>query len=388
MKQDYNCQKRILAADNEKLLDTEKQKLKLVEAKLDEKCAELVNVKTDHEQEKARIITDLTERLNNSEELLERVKSEKRSQAKLHEKSLNDLKASQDLYCSELKSQNDELRREVEAERVRFGKLKDKYHSEKLEANAKQSKLEQDLFLASENLAQSEANKERLDNEITQLDKQRKEQLLELGVLREKEKQEAEVRYIKAFQKAELEIKNQCELKLQEKIAAFKKKHRKELDMLDAHLKNVEASYKDKCTEYDHRKSEFSAQIEKLQRFKDKEQSTYQANLDQMRQEFEENLHCERLAAEERVAEIMADCEMERTRVERAERRIEKLGREHRNEIDDLKSKFSRDTEDLLPKSVQMEFESTIDSLHGELKDLRRTVKTMMASNQRKLQIG
>lgn len=56
------------------------------------------------------------------------------------------------------------------------------YHSEKLEANAKQSKLEQDLFLASENLAQSEANKERLDNEITQLDKQRKEQLLELGV--------------------------------------------------------------------------------------------------------------------------------------------------------------------------------------------------------------
>lgn len=57
------------------------------------------------------------------------------------------------------------------------------------------------------------------------------------------------MRYIKAFQKAELEIKNQCELKLQEKIAAFKKKHRKELDMLDAHLKNVEASYKDKCTE-------------------------------------------------------------------------------------------------------------------------------------------
>ena len=125
-----------------------------------------------------------------------------------------------------------------------------------------------------------------------------------------------------------------------------------------------------------------------LQWFKDKEQSSYQQNIEQLRQEFEESLHCERASTEERVAEIMADCEMERTRVERAERRIEKLGRDHRNEIDDLKSKFSRDTEDLLPKSVQSEFECTIDALHGELKDLRKTVKTLMASNQRKFQLG
>ena len=58
-------------------------------------------------------------------------------------------------------------------------------------------------------------------------------------------------------------------------------------------------------------------------------------------EEFEESLRCERMNNEEKIAEIMADCEMERTRVERAERRIEKLGREHRDEIDNLTIKFN-----------------------------------------------
>merc|ERR1712157_589941 len=116
------------------------------------------------------------------------------------------------------------------------------------------------------------------------------------------------------------------------------------------------------------------------QNCKDKELNEYQKNLENLKLEFEESIRCERLNAEERIAEILADCEMERTRVERAERRIEKLGREHRNEIDDLKIKFSRDTEDLLPKNVQVEFENTIDSLQKELKDLRRTVKTLMGA--------
>lgn len=153
-------------------------------------------------------------------------------------------------YSTELKTQNADLRNELESERAKYSKLKDKFHSEKLTANAKNSKLEQDLYLASENFAQSETNRERLDNELTDLDKQRKEQLLELGVLREKEKQEAEVRYIKAFKKAELEIKNQAELKTQEKLEGFRKKNRKTLEVLEAQLKTVESSYRDKCGEY------------------------------------------------------------------------------------------------------------------------------------------
>jgi len=238
--------------------------------------------------------------------------------------------------------------------------------------------LEQDLYLASENFAQSETNRERLDNELTDLDKQRKEQLLELGVLREKEKQEAEVRYIKAFKKAELEIRNQAELKTQEKLDGFKKKNRKTLEVLEAQLKTVESSYRDKCGEYDNRKNEFHNQIEKLQRIKDKEMNDYNKNLEMLKNEFSESLRCERMQAEERIAEIMADCEMERTRVERAERRIEKLGREHRDDIDNLKMNANRENEDLLPREVQSEFEHTIDGLQKELKDLRRTVKTLM----------
>merc|ERR1712154_595051 len=91
---------------------------------------------------------------------------------------------------------------------------------------------------------------------------------------------------------------------------------------------------------------------------------------------------------EERLAEIMADCEMERTRVERAERRIEKLGREHRDEIDNLTIKFNKDNEDLLPKEVQVEFENTITKLQKELKDLRRTVKTLMSGNSNLMEIA
>lgn len=292
------------------------------------------------------------------------------------------------MYSTELKSQNEDLRKELESERAKFAKLKDRWHSDKLEANAKSSKLEQDLYLANENFAQSEANRERLDDELTELDKQRKEQLLELGVLREKEKQEAEVRYIKAFKKAELEIKNQAELKTQEKLDVFRKKNRKTLEVLEAQLKTVESSYKDKCIEYENRKNEFEKQIEKLQRIKDKEMQDYNKNLAGLKEEFEESLRCERMNNEERIAEIMADCEMERTRVERAERRIEKLGREHRDEIDNLTIKFNKDNEDLLPKEVQVEFENTITKLQKELKDLRRTVKTLMSGNSNLMEMA
>ena len=91
-------QKRLLNVDFEKQMDTEKQKLKLIEAKLDDKCAELVDSKTAHEQEKAKIITDMTERLNIETEAVERVKAEKKSAAKLADKSLADLKKSHEMY--------------------------------------------------------------------------------------------------------------------------------------------------------------------------------------------------------------------------------------------------------------------------------------------------
>ena len=40
-----------------------------------------------------------------------------------------------------------------------------------------------------------------------------------------------------------------------------------------------------------------------------------------------------------------AECELEKGRVERCDRRIEKMEMEHRNEMDDLKTKFCKDTE-------------------------------------------
>ena len=91
-------QKRILTVDFEKQLDSEKQKLKLVQQKLDEKYSELVDVKTENEQEKAKIISDWTERLNNESEQIERIKSEKKQAARLADKSLKDLKQSHETY--------------------------------------------------------------------------------------------------------------------------------------------------------------------------------------------------------------------------------------------------------------------------------------------------
>jgi len=91
-------QKRLITVDFDKMLETEKQKLKLVENKLDEKCAEMVNTQTANEEEKAKIITDMTERLNNETETVERVKSERRSALKLADKSLIDLKKSHEMY--------------------------------------------------------------------------------------------------------------------------------------------------------------------------------------------------------------------------------------------------------------------------------------------------
>merc|ERR1712173_206368 len=44
LNQDFSMQKRIMSVDFEKQLESEKQKLKLVQQKLDEKCSELVDV--------------------------------------------------------------------------------------------------------------------------------------------------------------------------------------------------------------------------------------------------------------------------------------------------------------------------------------------------------
>merc|ERR1712127_1018326 len=105
IKQDFNMQKRLITVDFDKMLETEKQKLKLVENKLDEKCAEIVQTQTANEEEKAKIITDMTERLNNETEAVECVKSERKSALRLADKSLIDLKKSHEMYSTELKTQ-------------------------------------------------------------------------------------------------------------------------------------------------------------------------------------------------------------------------------------------------------------------------------------------
>merc|ERR1712071_530923 len=104
---------------------------------------------------------------------------------------------------------------------------------------------------------------------------------------------------------------------------------------------------------------------------KDREMNDYSKTIEVMKMEYEEQIMRERVTAEERISEIAADLEMERTRVERGDRRM-----------DELKLKFSKDVEDLLPKSIQHEFESTIDSLRSQVKDLHKTVRSLMSQHR------
>ena len=110
--------------------------------------------------------------------------------------------------------------------------------------------------------------------------------------------------------------------------------------------------------------------------------------INELKLTYEDLLHKERNNTEEKITEYTAELQLEKTRLERAERRLQQAELFHRNEIDDLKMKFSKETEDLLPKTVQSEFESTINHLREQVSGLHRTVKSLVAKHKVQGMVG
>ena len=281
-----------------------------------------------------------------------------------------------------MKNSLSELNAKLEKERNESNNERETRNLEIRNHLKKVSHLEQDLFLANENYSQMEEKAEKLNNELNDLEKRRKQQLLDLGILREQEKQESERKHLQNFEKAAGKMKNEFSMKLEDKLNNLRKKHRKELECLDVQLKDVERKYRDKCSEHEKRKNEFSLTSNNMKTKLKKAERDFSDKVAELKSTYEDLLNKERSVNEEKTAELVAEMQLEKTRFERAERRLTSAELQHRNEIDDLKIKFSKETEDLLPKTVQLEFENTIDHLRSQVDSLHKTVRGLMSKHR------
>ena len=262
------------------------------------------------------------------------------------------MKKSQELLTKELKSQSEKIRKELDEQRERNTKDRQQYQKSNLELKSKIVKFEQELILANENYSQAEVRCDRLNLELNELEKKRRSQLLELGVLREKERQETDDRNVKTFQKAQLQLQNEFKVKMEEALHNQKRKQKKDLAVIESQMKDLEKNYREKTEEFVKHKNRLEKELLETRAQKDKNERKMIDKMQNITSSFQKEQDAERMAFEDRSADLYAQLEMEKGRYERLERQISQMEINHRNELDDLKLSFTRQRDVSMEKKI------------------------------------
>jgi len=324
------------------------------------------------------LIKDFGEKYKSLENDVDRAKKSEQSLQRSYDKSLVEMKKSQELLTKELKSQSEKIRKELDEQREKNNKDRQQYQKSNLELKSKIVKFEQELILANENYSQAEVRCDRLNLELNELEKKRRSQLLELGVLREKERQETDDRNVKTFQKAQMQLQNEFKVKMEEALHNQKRKQKKDLAVIESQMKDLEKNYREKTEDFVKHKNRLEKELFETKAQKDKNERKMVDKMQNITSSFQKEQDAERMAFEDRSADLYAQLEMEKGRCERLERQISQMEINHRNELDDMKLSFTRQR-DSIPSSIEADFENTIAGLKQQVRDLHATVKYLQS---------
>ncbi|XP_070185125.1 trichohyalin-like isoform X3 [Littorina saxatilis] len=213
-----------------------------------------------------------------------------------------------------------------------------------------------------------EAQVVELREELVQANQLRKQQLVELGLLREEEKQKMQRDHEAEFARLRTDAEQQ-RLELQKTHSAETERL---LEKTNDRLKNIEREYMEKGKKSSETISELHNAIKHLRDDIKRAKENAEARVTEIRSQAEEEKSSLKKQYSSNLAMMQHELESQRTRCHNLERQIHKIESDHEEKTTRLKLEQEDRLRGMLPGEMKQELEDTISSLHSQVNTLQQ----------------
>uniref|UniRef100_A0A5F8ATL6 Centrosomal protein 112 n=1 Tax=Macaca mulatta TaxID=9544 RepID=A0A5F8ATL6_MACMU len=212
-------------------------------------------------------------------------------------------------------------------------------------------------------IADMEAQVQKLREELINVNSQRKQQLVELGLLREEEKQ-------RATREHEIVV-NKLKAESEKMKIELKKTHAAETEMTlekaNSRLKQIEKEYTQKLAKSSQIIAELQTTISSLKEENSQQQLAAERRLQDVRQKFEDEKK-QLIRDNDQAIKILQDeLENRSNQVRCAEKKLQHKELESQEQITYIRQEYETKLKGLMPASLRQELEDTISSLKSQV---------------------
>eukprot|EP00105_Crassostrea_gigas_P003371 XP_011416197.1 PREDICTED: centrosomal protein of 112 kDa isoform X1 [Crassostrea gigas] len=215
-----------------------------------------------------------------------------------------------------------------------------------------------------------------LREEVVQANQLRKQQLVELGLLREEEKQ-------KMLREHENEV-TKLRSEMEQQRLDLQKTHSTELEKMlektNSRLKDIEREYNERGQKATETIGELQANINHLREEIKRVRDVGEKKCQDVSQRYEDERKSVKKQYNCNMDSLQREIESQQSRNRQLERRLEQMEADHEEKITHLKLSFEEKLRGLVPSSVRQELEDTIGSLKSQINSLQQ--KTLILQEE------
>uniref|UniRef100_A0A8C7AVG6 Centrosomal protein 112 n=1 Tax=Neovison vison TaxID=452646 RepID=A0A8C7AVG6_NEOVI len=388
--QESELQRKQQLRDQENEFQMEKSHLKHTYEK---KIHDLQSERDKEKEDAQKKIHKFEEALKEKEEQLTRVTEVQRLQAQQADAALEEFKRQVELNSekvyAEMKEQIVELKLEHEQEKTHLSQqhsaekdslVRDHEREiENLEKQLRAANMEHENQIQefkkrdSQVIADMEAQVHKLREELIHVNSQRKQQLIELGLLREEEKQRAARDHETAVYKLKAESEK---MKME-----LKKTHAAEtevtLEKANSRLKQIEKEYTQKLAKSSQIIAELQTTISSLKEENSRQQLDAERRLQDVIQKFEDEKKQLIRDNDRAIKALQDELENRASQVRCAEKKLQHKELESQEQITYIRQEYETKFKGLMPASLRQELEDTISSLKSQVNFLQKRASVL-----------
>ncbi|XP_070336228.1 centrosomal protein of 112 kDa isoform X4 [Odocoileus virginianus] len=344
--------------------------------------AALEEFKRQVELNSEKVYAEMKEQMEKVEADLTRSKSLREKQSKEFLWQLDDVKQRYEQQIVELKLEHEQekthLLQQHNAEKESLvrdherevGELENQLRAANMEH---ENQIQESKKRDSQVLADMEAQVHKLREELVSVNSQRKQQLVELGLLREEEKQRATRDHEAAVSKLKAESEK---MRLE-----LKKTHAAEaqltLEKANSRLKQIEKEYTQKLAKSSQVIAELQGTVSSLREDSSRQQLAAERRLQDVVRKFEdEKLQLIR-ENERAVQALREELENRSKQVRSMEKKLQQKELESQEQITYIRQEYETKFKGLMPASLRQELEDTISSLKSQVNFLQKRASVL-----------
>ncbi|XP_075418238.1 centrosomal protein of 112 kDa isoform X2 [Tenrec ecaudatus] len=378
-KEKEDTQKKIRKFE-EALKDKEEQLTRVTEVQrlqAQQADAALEEFKRQVELNSEKVYAEMKEQMEKVEADLSRSKSLREKQSKDFLWQLEDVKKRCDQQIVELELEHEQekthLLQQHNAERDSLVRDHDR-EMENLEKQLRAANMEHENQIQefkkrdAQVIADMEAQVHKLREELINVNSQRKQQLVELGLLREEEKQRAARDHETAVNKLKAESEK---MKIE-----LKKTHAAETEMTlekaSSKLKQIEKEYTQKLAKSSQIIAELQTTISSLKEESGRQQLAAERRLQDVIQKFEDEKKQLMRDNDRAIKTLQDELDARSNQVRNAEKKLQHRELESQEQITYIRQEYETKFKGLMPASLRQELEDTISSLKSQVSFLQK----------------